>query len=95
MTLCRNSKCPLHTRLINSTQIRSRISRKTFITHGRAMCDTPYIVYLIQCRRCGRHYMGQTRKSLKARYATHLRNIKGTDSEGALQDHFRRRVRQH
>ena len=59
------------------------------------MCDTPYIVYLIQCRRCGRHYVGQTRKSLKARYATHLRNIKDTDSEGALQDHFRRRVRQH
>ena len=30
--------------------------------------------------------------SLKARYATHLRNIKDTDSEGALQDHFRKDV---
>ena len=28
--------------------------------------------------------------SLKARYTTHLRNIKDTDSEGALQDHFRK-----
>ena len=92
MTLCQNSKCPLHTRLINSTQIRSRISRRTFIAHDRATCDTPYIVYLIQCRRCGRQYMGQTRKLLKARYATLLRNIKYTDSEGALQDHFRKDV---
>ena len=83
MTLCRSSKCPLHIRLINSTQIRSRISRRTFIAHGRATCDIPYIVYLIQCRRCGRQYVGQTRKSLKARYATHLRNIKDTDSKGA------------
>ena len=92
VTLCHNSKCPLHNRLINSSQVRSKISRRTYNTHGQVTCDTPYIVYLIQCRRCGKQYVGQTQKSLKARYAKHLRNIKDKHSNGVLQDHFRKNV---
>ena len=47
MTHCRNTKCPLHTRLIDSRQVRSKISRRTYMAQGKATCDTPYIVYLL------------------------------------------------
>ena len=72
VSLCSNSHCPLHNKLIDLRQV------------------TPYVVYLIQCRRCGKQYVGQTQKSLKARYAKHLQNIRDKHSRGALQDHFRK-----
>ena len=53
------------------------------------MCNTPYIVYLLQCKRCGKQYVGQTQKSLKVRYAKHLQNMRQTrHSTGILPDYF-------
>ena len=92
VTFCQNTKCPLHTKLINSGQVRSKIPTRTYNTHGEATCDTPYIVYLIQCKHCNKQYVGQTQKSLKAWYAKHLRNIKDKHSNGVLQDHFRKNL---
>ena len=53
ITQCTNKYCPLHDRLLHSSQIRSRTTR-TYNTHGKSNCDTPYIVYLIQCKKCNR-----------------------------------------
>ena len=90
VTHCSNAKCPLHTKLINSRQVRSRVSRRTYHTHNQATCDTPNVVYLIQCKNCGRQYVGQTLRSLKARFAKHLQAIKDRYRPGVLQEHFRR-----
>ena len=90
VTHCGNRRCPLHTRLMNSRRVRSRISRRTYHTHGQVTCDTPNIVYLIQCRICGRQYVGQTQQSLKARFAKHLQAIRDRHRPGVLQEHFRR-----
>ena len=89
-TPCSNNRCPLHLRMINSTQVRSKISRRTYHTHGQSNCDTNNMVYLIQCKKCGRQYVGQTQLPLKARYAKHLQAIKDRHRPGVLQEHFRR-----
>ena len=89
VTPCSNKRCPLHVRLVHSQQARSRISR-TYNTHGQATCDTPYIVYLLQCKKCGRQYVGQTLKSLKARFAKHIQAIRDRHRPGVLQEHFRK-----
>ena len=86
---CNNTRCPLHNKLIHSQRARSRVSRRTYSTHGHATCDTQYVVYLIQCKKCGRQYVGQTQKSLKARYAKHLQAIRDRRRRGVLQEHFR------
>ena len=83
-THCSNNRCPLHLRIINSTQVRSKISRRTYHTHGQSTCDTNNMVYLIQCKKCGRQYVGQTQQSLKARYAKHLQAIRDRHRPGAL-----------
>ena len=38
---------------------------RTFHTQGRADCNTPHVVYLIECKKCNRQYVGQTSLSLK------------------------------
>ena len=90
VTRCNNHNCPLHSRLIDSTQVRSNISRRTFHTHGQATCDTPRVVYMIQCKKCGKQYVGQTAQPLKTRISKHLQAIKNKHHPGALQEHFRK-----
>ena len=90
-SLCSDQRwCPLHSRLINSQQARSNISRRTYNTRGTANCDTNFVVYLIQCNQCGKQYVGQTSQSLKRRIARHLKAIRDRQHPGALQEHFRR-----
>ena len=86
---CNNTRFPLHNKLVHSQRAHSRVSRRTYNTHGHATCDTQYVVYLIQCKKCGRQYVGQTQKSLKARYAKHLQAIRDWRRCGVLQEHFR------
>ena len=90
ITHCGEHRCPLHSRLIHSNTVRSKISRRTFQTHGTGNCNTPRVVYLIQCKRCGRQYVGQTAQSLRARLAKHLTAIKSRGQAGVLHEHFRR-----
>ena len=90
ITHCGEHRCPLHSRLIHSNTVRSKISRRTFQTHGTGNCNTPRVVYLIQCKRCGRQYVGQTAQSLRARLAKHLMAIKSRGQAGVLHEHFRR-----
>ena len=52
-------------------------------------CDTPCVVYLIQCKICGLQYVGQTLKSLKARFAKHIQAIGDRQKRGVLQEHCR------
>ena len=89
MSPCSNSICPLHSRLIHSQQVRSKVTRRTYNAHGQATCDTPCVVYLIQCKICGLQYVGQTQKSLKARFAKHIQAIRDRQKRGVLQKHFR------
>ena len=90
-TLCTNRSCPLHDKMIYKQSVRSKISRRAYHTEGSATCDTPRVVYMIQCRICGKQYVGQTAQSLKMRFARHLKAIRDTRQPGVLQEHFRKK----
>jgi len=87
---CVNQQCPLHGRMIILTQVRSKISRRTYITRDNANCNTQYVIYLIQCNHCGKQYVGQTGQSLKNGIKKHLNAIRDRHRPSALQEHFRR-----
>ena len=89
ITQCTDEYCPLHDRLLHSSQIRSRTTRRTYNTHGESNCDTPYIAYLIQCKKCNRQYVGQTSQSLKMRFNRHLIQFGNHQIPGTLHEHFR------
>ena len=90
ITHCPDRRCPLHPRLIHSRTVRSKISRRTFQTHGAGDCNTPRAIYLIQCKHCGRQYVGQTAQPLRFRIAKHLTAIRNRHQPGVLHEHFRR-----
>ena len=43
---------------------------------GKADCNTRYVAYLIQCKKCNRQYVGQTSQSLKSRFSRYLTQIR-------------------
>lgn len=42
---------------------------------GKITCDSKNIVYLIECKKCGEQYVGETSKTLRARLTDHISNI--------------------
>jgi len=88
---CREHTCPLHGKLRCTNQARSRVSGRAYITRGLADCNTRYVVYMIQCRRCDLQYVGQTSQSLKERMIRHMQKIDNTNDSNTLHDHFRKR----
>ena len=86
---CPDHRCPLHGRMIPSNLVRSRISKRSYKTRGNANCNTQYTIYLIQCRQCGRQYVGQTAQPLKKRILKHINAIKDKNRPGTLHEHFR------
>ena len=87
---CSDRKCPLHGKLKCTNQARSNISKRTYITRGVADCNTKRVVYLIQCKRCGRQYVSQTGQSLNERFRKHLQKIKQGKEANTLHEHFSR-----
>ena len=61
-----------------------KYSVKQFMT-----CKTQNLVYLIQCKRCGQQYVGQTGRALKERVNEHCREIKKKSrGRGGVAEHF-------
>ena len=87
---CKDRSCPLYGKLRCTNQARSNISKRAYITRGAADCNTKSVVYLIQCKKCGRQYVGQTGKSLKERLYKHLQKIKYNKEANTLHEHFNR-----
>ena len=86
---CNDKHCPLHDKFLYSSQIRSRKSGRMFNTHGKSDCNTKFVVYLIQCKKCKRQYVGQTSQSLKSRFSRHLTQIRNPEVASTLHEHFR------
>ena len=78
--------CPI---LLTETTVRCRLSkRKHNIYYGQFTCHTPRLVYLLQCARCHKQYVGQTINSLAQRAGRHLQVI-SQKGNMKLQLHFK------
>ena len=89
ITQCRDRLCPLHNHLLHASQIRSRVTKRMYNTHGVSICNTRHIVYAIQRKKCTKQYVGQTSQSLKGRFARHLTQVKNPNLASTLHEHFR------
>ena len=41
--------------------------RRAYIICGAADCNTKRVIYMIQCRNCGKQYVGQTQQEFNER----------------------------
>ena len=51
-------------------------------------CNTKSIVYIIECRKCGDQYIGQTMHSLRDRFLDHLGYARREEVEKTIGGHF-------
>jgi len=87
--LCTQKSCPIHNRLIKSTMARSHITKTSYSTNDLADCNTKFIIYLIQCKKCHKQYIEQTAQPLRNRLSRHIQKIKDTKEHSIIHEHFR------
>ena len=55
---------------------------------GNHTCITTNVVYCITCRRCGKLYIGETKRRLGDRFAEHLRSVRQQTPGLTVAQHF-------
>ena len=78
---CNRRTCKLCPMLKTENTVKSTLHRRKHRIYGQFSCQTKNIVYLLQCKKCGKQYVGQTVLSFSHRVAKHILTINknGTD----------------
>jgi hypothetical protein len=72
---------------IRETQTFSSINtHKTYHIQQHLTCDSPYVLYLVTCTRCGGQYVGKSVTPFKKRHSNHKQEVK--KKIGGLGQHY-------
>ena len=72
---CCNIKCKYCPYINKSGQILCHSTKFTHQNKYNVTCQSSNVIYCITCKRCGQHYVGQTKRKLYLRLRVHLRSI--------------------
>ena len=78
---CGRRTCRLCPMLITDTSVRSKLNKRKHRIYGEFTCQTTNLVYMLECKKCGKQYIGQTVLSFAHRVAKHLLTINGKGSD--------------
>ena len=78
---CTNPKCKYCPYLENSGQITCHLNGQFYQTKQQITCQSSNLIYGIECKRCGKHYVGQTKRPVYQRLYEHLRSINHRDED--------------
>ena len=73
---CRREFCLYCNKLNRSGNITSVLNNRRYRTRTNVSCRCTNIIYAIKCLRCGKIYVGQTKRRLMDRLMEHFRNIR-------------------
>ena len=62
--ICGHKLCRTCNHLNCSPVFSRKITKQTFPIRHKATCTSSYLIYLITCTKCGKQYVGMTRKQL-------------------------------
>ena len=86
---CKARRCKTCPILVTTDTFASSVTGERFKLKLRASCKTSNVIYLIQCRRCGLQYVGETGQPLHSRMNSHRFNIShGRIDESPVAAHF-------
>ena len=68
---CDNPRCRYCPKLCTDLHIVASVTGKTYRSRHNVSCNSNNLVYCISSTRCGKHYVGQTKNSLKQRFQGH------------------------
>ena len=84
---CKTKNCKFCPLLDKSGKIISHYG-KEFTTKHNITCNSTNVIYCIECQKCCKRYVGQTKRSIKKRLGEHLSSIK-KQKDNAVGDHFK------
>lgn len=84
-------KCPICPLVKTCKIIRSTSSNYTHEVKGRFNCQTSNICYLVNCKKCGMQYVGETKNSAQSRWSQHRDYVTGEKLDKTVGEHFNTR----
>ena len=75
LKFCYEENCLVCPCIDHTGFIKSNANGKTFPCLSNVSCRMQNLVYLIECRECGKQYVGQTSRPLRERILEHVRDI--------------------
>ena len=75
--------CPV---LMETSKFKSTNTGRTYNIRHRLTCDSPYVIYLVTCRKCRGQYVGKSVTPFKKRHSNHRQEIK--HGKGGLGQHY-------
>ena len=85
---CDTRRCLTCRHIQSGTTICSTTTRQTFRVRATATCKTSNVVYLIECRKCCKQYVGETQNRLHIRLNRHRSDIMQRRIEKPVASHF-------
>jgi hypothetical protein len=87
-SFCNKFNCR-YCKLINkSGEIKSTVTKKTFMAMKKISCRSSNLIYCIQCKRCNKQYVGQTSLRVKGRFVYHFYTVEKPDKSKPVGKHF-------
>ncbi|MCP4491895.1 MAG: GIY-YIG nuclease family protein, partial [Gammaproteobacteria bacterium] len=86
---CDSRRCKTCHFISDQSWIISSVTGKRFrFSEEHLNCSTTNVVYLIECNKCDKQYVGETKQQLKVRFLQHYNAIRRGDL-GHMYEHFR------
>ena len=85
---CGRSRCNTCSALMSTDTFTSHYTGKIYSLRTAATCKSRDVVYLLQCRRCGLQYVGETEQALNERLNSHRLDINRKSKDKPVATHF-------
>lgn len=85
---CRERRCKTCDYIMETNQFTSHSTKEVFKVEHPISCQTKHLVYLIQCKRCGQQYVGETGNTLNTRMIRHRYDIRHMETSCGVAEHF-------
>ena len=72
---CGDQRCMNCAQMVTGIKFRSTTTGANFYARVNATCKTANLVYLIECNRCKKQYVGETKKALHRRMNGHCSDV--------------------
>ena len=87
-SICKNpGKCKICPKTIKKGTITSHSTGRKYKCVKKFSCRSENLVYCIECKNCGKQYVGQTKNQLRYRMYNHMSNV-NTRSDTPVGRHF-------
>ena len=78
---CGRPRCKTRPTLMATDMFTSKTSGKSYNMRSSTTCKTANLIYLIQCKKCGCQYVGETEQALNERMNSHRTDIRHKKTE--------------